>query len=381
MQTPQIAEMRKNSGFFGRATNTLWYIASNFQPICRERSVAMLYHGKIRTGSAVLTAAALVTLFAASSRAANLPVVSLSPNASTASIQRALDGLKDGGEVILSAGSYTIDRPILLNRDNLTLRGSGPGTLLLLADDADCPVIVMGAAMSAVGRTTAHLRVASLTIDGNRKHQQREFWHSAVDGSQLNNNGIDVWKVTDSEVTNVVCRHCRSGGLVTACGVRRLVVRDLTVFDSQFDGLACYQTEDSHFSKLFLHDNVAAGISLDLSFNHNTIEDATLSNNDLGVFMRCARDNQFTGITIRNSRHYGVFMAQSGNATKNGWELTPGTECVGNTFATLDIADCGAKQFLINNASCTNNVIVGMGMLDAAREVLLNSGTKIGTIK
>lgn len=318
---------------------------------------------------------------AATVGAAPLPVVTLSPDSTSAMIQRALDGLTDGGEVILPAGKYVIDRPVILNHDHLTLRGSGPGTLLLLANDANCPVILLGAAVSRVGRSTAHLRVASLTIDGNRRHQPREFWQSAVDGSQLNNNGIDIWNTTDCEVTNVVCRHCRSGGLVASSGVRRLTVNNFTAFDSQFDGLACYQTEDSHFSKLFLHDNLAAGISLDLSFNHNVITDAELSENDLGVFMRCSRDNQFTGITIRKSHNHGIFMAQTGNETKRGWQLVPGTECTGNNFADLNISDCGGKPFLINNASCTNNVIAEVGILDAARDVLLQTGTKIGTIK
>ncbi len=336
---------------------------------------------KIWSGLAVFTAFAVFWLMPACGRGANLPVVTLSPDASSAAIQRALDGLEDGGEVILPAGTYTIDRPILLNRNNLTLRGSGPTTLLLLADDADCPVIVMGAATSRLNPPTAHLRLASLTIDGNRKHQAREFWQAAVDGSQLNNNGIDIWNTVECEVTNVVCRHCRSGGLVTAGRVRRLDVRDLTVFDSQFDGLACYQTEDSHFSKLFLHDNVAAGISLDLSFNHNVIEDAVLSGNDLGVFMRYSRDNKFAGITIRNSRHHGIFMAQAGKGSNRGWQMIPGSECTGNSFAALNITDSGGKPFLINDASCTNNVIAGVGILDAARDVLLQTGTKIGTIK
>jgi parallel beta-helix repeat protein len=338
-------------------------------------------HRKNWTKSAVFTALAVLSLMSAVVRAANLPVVTLSPDADSIAIQRALNGLKDGGEVILPAGTYTIDRPIFLNRDNLTLRGSGPGTVLALADDANCPVIIMGAATSRLNPPTAHLRLAGFTIDGNRKHQAREFWQTAVDGSQLNNNGVDIWNTVECEVTNVVCRHCRSGGLVTAGGVRRLTVRDLTVFDSQFDGIACYQTEDSHFSKLFLHDNVAAGISLDLSFNHNVIEDAVLSGNDLGVFMRYSRDNKFSGITIQNSRHHGIFMAQTGSGTKRGWQLVPGTECTGNNFAALNISDSGGKPFLINNASCTNNVIAEVGILDAARDVLIQTTTKIGTIK
>jgi hypothetical protein len=45
--------------------------------------------------------------------------------------------------------------------------------------------------------------------------------------------------------------------MASISGTRRLTVRNYTAFDNQFDGLACYQTEDSHFSHLNLHDNTA----------------------------------------------------------------------------------------------------------------------------
>ena len=95
--------------------------------------------------------------------------------------------------------------------------------------------------------------------------------------------------------------------------VRRLTVRDLTAFDNEFDGLACYQTTDCLFTELYLHDNPGAGISLDLAFNHNVISNAVLSANDLGIFMRESRENQFHNISIFGSHSYGVFMATPGS--------------------------------------------------------------------
>ncbi|MDB6066849.1 MAG: hypothetical protein JWR26_3057 [Pedosphaera sp.] len=226
--------------------------------------------------------------------------------------------------------------------------------MLHLADRANCPVIILGS--PDLQRVTAHLRLADLCIDGNRANQQLEFWRAAADGSQLNNNGIDVWNVNDAVVERVVCRSCRSGGLVTAV-TRRLNVRNFTAFDNQFDGLACYFTEESHFTGLNLHDNLAAGISLDLSFNHNVINDAVLTGNDIGIFMRQACDNSFHGLTISKSRKYGVFMAQTAESSPKGWALVSGTECTGNNFDGLVISDYGRDPFLIHNLSCKNNVI------------------------
>ena len=280
--------------------------------------------------------------------------LSLCSGSTEQQIQKALDGLVSGGEVVLGSGTFLVHQPIILQNDYQVLRGSGSNTILRLEDNANCPVVILGA--PAVLRTVRHLRLADLFIDGNRAHQQVEFWRSAVDGSQLNNNGVEVRNATDAIVERIVCCRCRSGGLVTSAGTRRLTVRDFASFDNHYDGLACYLTEESHFTGLFIHDNLAAGISLDLAFNHNVIDKAVISGNDLGVFMRDARDNVFSDMTIRQSRHYGVFMAQASAPTNSGWRLCPGTECTGNRFGGLQITDCLGKPFLVNDASCTNNL-------------------------
>ncbi len=269
--------------------------------------------------------------------AAGTVVVNLSPANSGAEMQKALDGLPAGGEALLGAGQYEITRPLFLQHDDETLCGAGPATVLRLAGNANCPVIVLAPPLTETGRAVTHLRLADLIIDGNRKGQRSEFWRLAGDGSVMNNNGVDVWNATDIVVEHVVCHDCRSGGLVAAV-TRRLVLRDFEAYGNQFDGLACYQTEDSQFDGLKLHDNLAAGISLDLAFNHNSISHTVLANNDLGIFMRHSRDNVFQALDITRSRSAGIFMAQSMSS--------PGSECSGNKFEDLTIQDCGGKAFL-----------------------------------
>jgi len=239
------------------------------------------------------------------------------------------------------------------------LRGAGAATILRLADDANCPVIIIGEPVNSPQQTVKNLCVSGLFIDGNRPHQQREHWKLAGEGSQICNNGISVQNVTDSLVENVTCARCRSGGLVTTREVRRLTVRGLEAFDNEFDGLACYETEDCVFTDLTLHDNPGAGISLDLAFNHNVISNAVLTANDLGVFMRASRNNQFCNVSIRNSHHYGVFMAHVEEQTADGWEAAPMTGCVQNYFTNLTASDCGSAAFRVNNITCINNVLIG----------------------
>jgi hypothetical protein len=288
------------------------------------------------------------------------PVVMLRLGVTGAEIQKALDALPvGGGEVILPAGKIVLQQPIILKHDGETLRGAGETTILSLADNVNCPVIIMGEPLNEPTHMVKSLHVSDLFIDGNRLHQQRELWRLEGEGSEIRNNGITVQAVSDSSIEHVTCARCRSGGLVTTHGVRRLSVRDLNAFDNQFDGLACYLTEDSTFYNLSLHNNPGAGISLDLAFDHNVIANAVLAANDLGIFMRASSYNRFDGISIHNSNNYGVFMAQASELTPRGWQLEPKTECTNNSFTKFIASHCGSAAFRINDPACTNNIISG----------------------
>jgi hypothetical protein len=278
--------------------------------------------------------------------------------ATAAEIQQALDVLPaSGGEVVLPAGNFEISRPVALRRNNQILRGAGPATVLRLEDDANCPVIIMGEPVNQPHRTVNHLLVSGLCIDGNRFHQRSELWQGTREGSEIRNNGITVQDVSDSAVKDVTCAHCRSGGLVTTLGVRRLTVQNLEAFDNEFDGLACYSTADCQFVNLYLHDNPCAGISLDLSFDHNSVTNAVLTANDLGIFMRASCDNRFQDISILRSRHFGVFIAQADTGTPQGLQPVAHGECTGNLFMHLNATNCGGPAFHINDSTCTNNVV------------------------
>ena len=285
-------------------------------------------------------------------------VVEVAAGAAGPDIQRALDQLPaGGGAVVLAPGVYDIHQPLWLNRNGLALRGAGASTVLRLADQADCPVVILGPIARQAAAVVHDLSLADLVIDGNRSHQGTEQWPDPGNTSCIQNNGIIIQSASQVTVTRVVAAHCRSGGLVTANGVRTLTVSNFTAFDNQFDGLACYRTEDSVFTRLNLHDNQAAGISLDLNFDHNLISDSTLAGNDLGIFMRRSSGNQFSQVTIAHSRHDGVFMAQWGRLAAAGWQPIPQTECADNHFDGLEIHDCAGVAFRVNDPACVNNVI------------------------
>jgi hypothetical protein len=331
---------------------------------------------KLRIYRIVVTIVLILGCFSPATVFAIEKVITVPAKAGGEGIQQALDRLPDGGQIVLEAGTYTVRQPIIMECDGQIMRGVGAATVLFLADNADCPVVILGSPSHKSGKPTTGLALSDLLIDGNRKHQRLELWRTLPDGL-LYNNGINVWNVDGATVDRVVCCRCRSGGLVSTARTRRLTVTDFRAFDNQFDGLACYTTEESHFSGLNIHDNLAAGISLDLDFNHNVIEGAVLTDNDLGVFMRQSHDNTFKNLTITRSRHHGVFMAQ----TWDGSRLVPGTECTGNSFDKLLVTHCGGWAFLVNNDSCVGNTITGGQFLGNAKGGLSQAQTHPVTVR
>jgi hypothetical protein len=269
-------------------------------------------------------------------------------------IQKAIYQLPpEGGELNLVAGIYTCTHPIIIDKDNVTLRGAGPATLLRLADNTNAPVIIMGLAENVPSRAVRYVRINDLMIDGNRANQSSECMGGPCsDEFPLRNNGISIRRCVDCMVQSVTVYGAMSGGLVTELGCRRLTIRDYTSYDNEFDGLAGYETEDSTFTGIHLYANKAAGISTDIKFNNNKFYDVTLADNKtVGIFMRDSLDNSFTNLHIRDSVQHGIFLAQV--------NTDPNTAATGNTFTGVVISRSGGMGILANDASCVNNMMVG----------------------
>jgi hypothetical protein len=285
-------------------------------------------------------------------------------------IQQAIDALPSaGGRVTVPAGTYTCATAVVIDRDNVVLSGHGPATVLRLANGANAPVLVLGQTQTPPTLTRSNIRVANLTIDGNRQNQTQECWGGSCDTgglTMIRNNGLTLRHVSDVVIENITIVGARSGGLVTEKDSRRVTVRGLTASDNEFDGLAGYQTEDSLFTDLQLYDNAAAGLSLDLNFDNNIVGDAVISGSGtVGVFMVGAHDNVLSGLQIRSSGQHAIFLAQ-GN--------TPAIAPTGNIFSDLVVAEPGSAGFCVdgvgwvsvcvNNPSVTDNVLVGAQLLD-----------------
>ncbi|HWV14306.1 MAG TPA: right-handed parallel beta-helix repeat-containing protein [Cellvibrio sp.] len=277
-------------------------------------------------------------------------------------IQKTINKLPDiGGEVFIPAGIYTCTTPIILDRDNIIVRGEGAATLLRVADNANIPVFVMGQTIRVPIITRRYIQVKNLMIDGNRAKQTSEcMGGECSDEFPLRNNGITIRRCEDCVVDNVTVYGAISGGLVTELGCSRLMIRDYSSYDNEFDGFAGYETENSTFSGINLYDNKGAGISTDIHFDNNKFSDVTITNTKtVGIFMRDSSNNSFTNVHIRNSKQHGIFLAQVDD------DITK--PAVGNTFNSLVISDSGGYGILISDASCVNNLFVASQYVNNAK--------------
>lgn len=279
-------------------------------------------------------------------------------------IQTAIDELPPaGGSVTIGPGSYLCKAPVVVDRDHVTLRGSGPSTVLKLDAHVNRPVVVLGQTSLTPMTTRRDIRLSDLSIDGNRAQQDYECSNGpCAEGEFLRNNGLSLRRVEDVVVERISVTGARSTGIVTELRSRRVTVRDVTVTGSEFDGLAGYETEDSRFSDLQLRDN-AAGLSFDLDFNNNVIRDADIDrSSDVGVFMRDSSDNTFTGVRIRDSGSFGIFLAQVDADTS--------TPAAANTFSGLVVTrsgrdtERGGHGMRVNDESCVDNVVVASRFID-----------------
>lgn len=307
----------------------------------------------MRSPSTVLVVA-LFLLIAASAEAKRRSVATHRAPVDCPGVQQAVDALPaSGGEVRLLPITYTCAGPLVIARDDVVLRGAGPATVLRLGDRANAPVLVIGATDTVPATTFRRISVIDLAIDGNRQSQQYECFQGECSATNaLRNNGITLRRVEDVLIQGVRITAARSGGVVTELGVRRATIRDLTVSDSFFDGLAGYETEDSLFDGMYLHGNLAAGLSFDIDFNNNIVANTVIQGSGkVGIFMRDSRDNVFTGLQIRNSGEHGIFLAQV--------DAEIDTPAAGNTFANIVVAGSKGAGVRVGDASCVNNMVVG----------------------
>lgn len=196
---------------------------------------------------------------------------------------------------------------------------------------------VDGSAFSAIKEYATKLRLSQTRF---------ECWQGTcdpTDGVHLRNSGITIRSAGYVRAINVRVVNNLSGGVVIDRNSNHIDVETFESADNLFDGLAGYKTTSSRFSKMNIHDNIHAAVSLDLGFNNNSFADSQFNNNgDVAIFARDSHDNQFIGIQMVGNKGDGVFLAQSDS----------------------DDTDTGAKQFRFKQVEIKGSLGFGIQIAD-----------------
>ncbi len=242
------------------------------------------------------------------------PVITVEDNILT--IQDAIDSLPEsGGTVYIKAGIYNIDEGLRIDRSDVALIGE-PGTVLILSDHVNQPVILVGDAAETPTTVIETIKISGIEIDGNRAGQDSEIDPNRV---WIRNNGIDIRMVHDLTISNINVHDAVSGGIVASWQCRGLFLDNLSSHNNQFDGMAFYDSENILISNFICHANDAAGLSLDNDLSYVIFDNGLIRDNiDVGIFARHAHDISFHDLIISGNHSHGAFISHVTEGTGTG---------------------------------------------------------------
>ena len=247
----------------------------------------------------------------------------------------------DANTIFLPPGVTIVKTPIILKSGQSLI---GDNSTLYLESGANCPVIIAGSDED-FPTVSRDIFIYGVEIDGNKANQQFEIEKRG----HIRNNGISVRNADNVIISNVSVRNCRSGGLVLERGSRRVAVLNSVFSENFFDGVAGYESEGCLLYNLESTQNEAAGISLDLNFDKNTILYSSINGNKKeGIFMRHSNYNRFSNLSISGNGGDSVFIALS--------EL-PKSAAKFNVFSDIYFF-LNKGDFKINDLDCIGNKLI-----------------------
>ncbi len=324
---------------------------------------------------------ATIPVFLVYSALASPPRDSIKINPSDCSvINEAIQQLpKSGGVIALMAGQFVCEFPVLIDKNNVTLRGAGVGrTQLKLAAFHPAPLLVIGAMETREEQTPSHgiqyypvretlnVTIEDLSLDGNATEQfrpgenphdkecydLRERRAVSCDGDggrHVRNNALTIRRGRNIKVKRVQADNSLSGGVVVEKRSSGLNISDLSAERNLFDGLAGYETRFSLFQNINVKANRFSGVSIDFDFEDNTFYNIDMSENgDNGLFSRGVSRNRFVGVKAIGNRNFGLYF----DGLRWNEELIPHS-CDDIELLDSHIKNSGADGLRINH-QCEN---------------------------
>src|SRR5579883_2515147 len=269
------------------------------RPASRYDAGRMIAHGHTSTPAAL--AAVLL------SRAAAMPP----PRPCTVVVSDAQDlpqaiaRVPAGAVVCLAAGEFRLRRFLAIDRDDLTLRGAGPATVLRLEEGSESPVVVIGdVAHATPPRATANVTVEHLRIvGGGRGGSEVEPAHP-----YLTNSAIVVRRGHHVRIRHVAVTACRSACILTERDSRDVTIEHNRIRDAVWDGISLNRTAKARVLHNRIRDCTAAGITTEHLESSLIAENVLRANRTHGIYLSDSVRNRIVGNRFVGNVLSGVFL-------------------------------------------------------------------------
>lgn len=256
-----------------------------------------------------------------------------------ASIQQAIDALPaEGGEVLLPAGKFVIDEPLLITGEDVSLRGVGAATHIHNANEegqAALMIVPEGEFDRAMANNKRKYRwrvqVSDMRITGNEKsgHGIDAVWVNEIylEGVAVSYHGGDgihmLYCLEDARLADSLITYNKGSG-VYILGNHDTVVSG-TQFEENLDALQFVDGFNLTFTSNIIDDHLRNGVVLDNSMGN------TISAN---MIEQC----EGIGVVLKNNTYATIVGANIFTANRKGgvvMEDVHGTSITGNTFTIM----------------------------------------------
>lgn len=272
------------------------------------------------------------------------------------SIQEAIDDLPpEGGKIVIKNGTYT--ETFTINKSNVTIEGSGAGTIISQSGGATAITIPDG---------ISRIQIKNLRITGgangirfvtnNENCLVTECFFETLTGSGV---GFLFWASTlTSFVTNCIFKSCgTSGEAVIQANITGKVVISENLFDD------CGICIDSDINDSLISNNIFSAIRggkncMTISGDRNIISNNTITDGVIGIAIENgAEENIIDGNTLRSQSQDGILGLNCDRNIISNNVITDG----GNGIRIGEIAGTAVDNIITGNVFENNSTDISDG--------------------
>ncbi|MFC1658224.1 NosD domain-containing protein [Candidatus Omnitrophota bacterium] len=282
-------------------------------------------------------------------------------------IEDAIQGLETtGGTVLLLDGTYNISTTINVADSsgnalsNISLVGSGRGTILFLTNSADCTVVQAGDGGTT---TVTGVTIANLQVDGNKANNTSG--NGIVFNQDVHQSRIQNTWVHDFDNTGIL--------LSGASGEENTynLIQGNDVRTSSDSGILLTRSSYNIISGNICQGNIDNGIMVTTNSYYNTVENnvcrnttgegiqmyGTASRN--AIIGNVSADNSSIGIKFNYSSSYNIVFGNKVHNNTHGIRLNASSNY--NIISSNDITDSTTYDIWVRSteSNCTNNYLIG----------------------